>query len=206
MKCVCLLLFMGKPKSNLYISCLLVAYSLSLPCVFSPFALSCPLRPLSYPSKTWIDLSWFPCVSISAPISPSLCPVEGQWLEWGPWSRCSVTCNTGTEQRQRRCSASVHGWAECKGTHQESRDCTNPSCSGKVYKSTLSIHTHVLSNAIMYYLKASVWFSLIRIPHTSNFWVGTQFGVRVCFDRGSRRTKILVCFNEPGAQKGLPLT
>ncbi|XP_037651487.1 adhesion G protein-coupled receptor B2 isoform X1 [Sebastes umbrosus] len=60
----------------------------------------------------------------------AVCPVEGQWLEWGPWSRCSVTCNTGTQQRQRRCSASVHSWAECKGTHQESRDCTNPSCSG----------------------------------------------------------------------------
>uniref|UniRef100_A0A3B4TI87 Adhesion G protein-coupled receptor B2 n=1 Tax=Seriola dumerili TaxID=41447 RepID=A0A3B4TI87_SERDU len=57
------------------------------------------------------------------------CPVEGQWLEWGPWSRCSVTCNTGTQQRQRRCSASVHGWAECKGPHQESRECTNPSCN-----------------------------------------------------------------------------
>ncbi|XP_061616561.1 adhesion G protein-coupled receptor B2 isoform X19 [Phyllopteryx taeniolatus] len=57
-------------------------------------------------------------------------PVEGKWLEWGPWSRCSVSCNTGTQQRQRRCSASVHGWAECKGPHQESRECTNPSCAG----------------------------------------------------------------------------
>uniref|UniRef100_A0A3B3CIJ2 Adhesion G protein-coupled receptor B2 n=1 Tax=Oryzias melastigma TaxID=30732 RepID=A0A3B3CIJ2_ORYME len=56
--------------------------------------------------------------------------VEGQWLEWGPWSRCSVTCNPGVQQRQRRCSASVHGWAECKGPHQESRECANPSCSG----------------------------------------------------------------------------
>eukprot|EP00066_Takifugu_rubripes_P005198 XP_003969088.2 PREDICTED: brain-specific angiogenesis inhibitor 2 [Takifugu rubripes] len=56
--------------------------------------------------------------------------VEGQWLEWGPWSKCSVTCNTGTQQRQRRCSSSVHGWAECKGLHEESRECTNPSCSG----------------------------------------------------------------------------
>ncbi|KAE8282176.1 Adhesion G protein-coupled receptor B2 [Larimichthys crocea] len=60
----------------------------------------------------------------------AVCPVEGQWLEWGPWSKCSVTCNTGSQQRQRRCSASVHGWAECKGLHQESRECTNPSCSG----------------------------------------------------------------------------
>ncbi|XP_024149406.1 adhesion G protein-coupled receptor B2 isoform X14 [Oryzias melastigma] len=60
----------------------------------------------------------------------AVCPVEGQWLEWGPWSRCSVTCNPGVQQRQRRCSASVHGWAECKGPHQESRECANPSCSG----------------------------------------------------------------------------
>ncbi|XP_077364123.1 brain-specific angiogenesis inhibitor 2 isoform X5 [Festucalex cinctus] len=60
----------------------------------------------------------------------AVCPVEGKWLEWGPWSRCSVSCNTGTQQRQRRCSASVHGWAECKGAHQESRECTNPSCTG----------------------------------------------------------------------------
>ncbi|XP_061672881.1 adhesion G protein-coupled receptor B2 isoform X4 [Syngnathoides biaculeatus] len=60
----------------------------------------------------------------------AVCPVEGKWLEWGPWSRCSVSCNTGTQQRQRRCSGSVHGWAECKGPHQENRECTNPSCTG----------------------------------------------------------------------------
>ncbi|XP_058476054.1 adhesion G protein-coupled receptor B2 isoform X13 [Solea solea] len=60
----------------------------------------------------------------------AVCPVEGRWLEWGPWSKCSVTCDVGTQLRQRRCSASVHGWAECKGPHQESRECTNPSCSG----------------------------------------------------------------------------
>lgn len=72
----------------------------------------------------------FPCLSPSTAISL----VEGQWLEWGPWSRCSVTCNTGTQERQRRCSSSVHGWAECKGLHQESRECTNPSCSGKARK------------------------------------------------------------------------
>lgn len=65
---------------------------------------------------------------------PASCPaaaVEGQWLEWGPWSACSVTCNMGSQQRQRRCSSSVHGWAECKGPHQESRECSNPSCNGE---------------------------------------------------------------------------
>ncbi|XP_072532049.1 adhesion G protein-coupled receptor B2 isoform X4 [Salminus brasiliensis] len=58
----------------------------------------------------------------------AVCPVEGQWLDWSPWSRCSVSCGVGSQQRQRRCSVSVHGWAECKGPHAETRDCTNPSC------------------------------------------------------------------------------
>ncbi|KAL6457464.1 hypothetical protein MHYP_G00344270 [Metynnis hypsauchen] len=56
--------------------------------------------------------------------------VEGQWLDWSPWSRCSVSCGVGSQQRQRRCSVSVHGWAECKGPHAETQDCTNPSCGG----------------------------------------------------------------------------
>ncbi|XP_036371850.1 adhesion G protein-coupled receptor B2 isoform X2 [Megalops cyprinoides] len=60
----------------------------------------------------------------------AVCPVEGQWLDWAPWSRCSVTCSTGTQQRKRRCSVSVHGWAECKGPHAETRECSNPDCGG----------------------------------------------------------------------------
>uniref|UniRef100_A0AAY5E7E7 Adhesion G protein-coupled receptor B2 n=1 Tax=Electrophorus electricus TaxID=8005 RepID=A0AAY5E7E7_ELEEL len=56
------------------------------------------------------------------------CPVEGQWLDWATWTHCSVSCGTGTQQRQRRCSVSVHGWSECKGPHAETRECTTPSC------------------------------------------------------------------------------
>ncbi|XP_066060423.1 adhesion G protein-coupled receptor B2 isoform X1 [Chamaea fasciata] len=56
------------------------------------------------------------------------CPVEGQWLEWGAWSRCSVTCANGTQQRTRKCSVSAHGWAECRGAHADARECSNPTC------------------------------------------------------------------------------
>ncbi|POI25470.1 hypothetical protein CIB84_010780 [Bambusicola thoracicus] len=56
------------------------------------------------------------------------CPVEGQWLEWGAWSRCSVTCANGTQQRTRKCSVSAHGWAECRGAHADARECSNPVC------------------------------------------------------------------------------
>ncbi|XP_028316870.1 adhesion G protein-coupled receptor B2 isoform X2 [Gouania willdenowi] len=67
----------------------------------------------------------------SCPGAPGITgSVEGQWVEWGPWSKCSVTCNTGTQERQRRCSSSAHGWAECRGPHEESRECVNPSCNG----------------------------------------------------------------------------
>ncbi|NWT76867.1 AGRB3 protein, partial [Prunella himalayana] len=57
--------------------------------------------------------------------------VEGQWLEWGAWSRCSVTCANGTQQRTRKCSVSAHGWAECRGAHADARECSNPTCPSK---------------------------------------------------------------------------
>ncbi|KAM7029244.1 adhesion G protein-coupled receptor B2 [Acridotheres tristis] len=62
------------------------------------------------------------------PCNIAICPVEGQWLEWGAWSRCSVTCANGTQQRTRKCSVSAHGWAECRGAHADARDCSNPTC------------------------------------------------------------------------------
>uniref|UniRef100_A0A670Y3T7 Adhesion G protein-coupled receptor B2 n=1 Tax=Pseudonaja textilis TaxID=8673 RepID=A0A670Y3T7_PSETE len=55
--------------------------------------------------------------------------VEGQWLDWGSWSRCSVTCSNGTQQRTRKCSVLAHGLAECKGAHADARECYNPECS-----------------------------------------------------------------------------
>ncbi|RXN26375.1 adhesion G -coupled receptor B2-like isoform X3 [Labeo rohita] len=83
-------------------------------CVSSPYGTLCsgPLRETRLCNNT------------------ATCPVEGQWLDWATWSQCSVTCGSGTQQRQRRCSVSVHGWAECKGPHAETRECTNPSCGG----------------------------------------------------------------------------
>uniref|UniRef100_A0A8D2KZL1 Adhesion G protein-coupled receptor B2 n=1 Tax=Varanus komodoensis TaxID=61221 RepID=A0A8D2KZL1_VARKO len=62
------------------------------------------------------------------PCSITLCPVEGQWLDWGSWSRCSVSCSNGTQQRTRKCSVAAHGWAECKGAHADARECYNSEC------------------------------------------------------------------------------
>ncbi|XP_073776339.1 adhesion G protein-coupled receptor B3 isoform X18 [Danio rerio] len=59
----------------------------------------------------------------------ALCPVDGQWQEWSPWSDCSVTCANGTQQRKRQCSAAAHGGSECRGHWAESRECSNPECT-----------------------------------------------------------------------------
>ncbi|XP_069478610.1 adhesion G protein-coupled receptor B2 isoform X7 [Ambystoma mexicanum] len=58
----------------------------------------------------------------------AVCPVEGQWMEWASWSRCSVTCANGTQQRTRKCTASSQGLGECKGAHTDIRECANPDC------------------------------------------------------------------------------
>ncbi|NXY11578.1 AGRB3 protein, partial [Pteruthius melanotis] len=65
------------------------------------------------------------------PCNIAICPVEGQWLEWGAWSRCSVTCANGTQQRTRKCSVSAHGWAECRGAHADARDVPIPTADSK---------------------------------------------------------------------------
>ncbi len=103
-------------------------------------SLLCPS--LYCPSSTSI-LSYAVLTSASLSLSLRLLvvvfAVEGQWLDWAAWSQCSVSCGSGTQQRQRRCSVSVHGWAECKGQHEETRECTNPSCGGRFLSGGLTV-------------------------------------------------------------------
>ncbi|XP_006158186.1 LOW QUALITY PROTEIN: adhesion G protein-coupled receptor B2 [Tupaia chinensis] len=60
--------------------------------------------------------------------SMAACPVEGQWLEWGPWGPCSSSCANGTQQRSRKCSVAGPAWATCSGALPDPRECSNREC------------------------------------------------------------------------------
>ncbi|XP_048736193.2 coadhesin-like [Ostrea edulis] len=58
------------------------------------------------------------------------CPVDGGWGSWSSYSRCSVTCGVGIQQKQRTCTepAPAHGGTSCVGESVVSRNCTQVDC------------------------------------------------------------------------------
>ncbi|XP_071138997.1 A disintegrin and metalloproteinase with thrombospondin motifs adt-1-like isoform X3 [Mytilus edulis] len=58
------------------------------------------------------------------------CPIDGEWSEWSSWDICSVTCNGGVQDRNRKCDhpPPSNGGMYCNGTTIESRSCNIVSC------------------------------------------------------------------------------
>ncbi|XP_070559413.1 properdin-like [Ptychodera flava] len=63
-------------------------------------------------------------------VMQDICPVNGEWSDWGLWSSCSVTCGFGRENRQRFCNnpPPQHGGRDCQGNKIQSRDCDMGNC------------------------------------------------------------------------------
>ncbi|XP_077331600.1 properdin-like isoform X1 [Lithobates pipiens] len=59
------------------------------------------------------------------------CPVDGQWTEWGSWSKCSRLTNdlircrprVGTQARKRKCDGTTPDGKWCEGDYRQSRTC-----------------------------------------------------------------------------------
>ena len=58
-------------------------------------------------------------------------PINCLWSGYGEWSRCSVSCGTGTQQRKRMIlQKAKNGGLECRGDPIETRSCSQPRCPG----------------------------------------------------------------------------
>ncbi|KAL5107767.1 Hemicentin-1 [Taenia crassiceps] len=60
-----------------------------------------------------------------------LCPVNGGWSSWGPWSSCSRTCGAGsTQRRERKCDMPppANGGRPCIGSESQVRACERKTC------------------------------------------------------------------------------
>ncbi|KAK3740919.1 hypothetical protein QZH41_006085 [Actinostola sp. cb2023] len=59
--------------------------------------------------------------------------VDGNWSEWGPWSKGSRSCGGATQYRTRTCTnpAPKYGGKDCVGKDRETRACNKQPCPAK---------------------------------------------------------------------------
>ena len=67
-------------------------------------------------------------------MKPIYTSVDGGWTEFGAWSQCSAKCGGGNQTRNRSCTnpAPAYGGDDCVGSAQESQECNNQSCPGRI--------------------------------------------------------------------------
>ena len=59
------------------------------------------------------------------------------WGEWSAWKTCSVTCGSGTQERNRSITQeALFGGNVCKGDDRETQSCNSNGCPG-IYLSNI---------------------------------------------------------------------
>uniref|UniRef100_A0A4W6DTQ3 Adhesion G protein-coupled receptor B1 n=1 Tax=Lates calcarifer TaxID=8187 RepID=A0A4W6DTQ3_LATCA len=58
----------------------------------------------------------------------AVCPVDGAWDEWTPWSLCSSTCGRGYRDRTRTCKLPQNGGEPCRGPTKQTKFCNIAVC------------------------------------------------------------------------------
>ncbi|XP_061425150.1 LOW QUALITY PROTEIN: adhesion G protein-coupled receptor B3-like [Lethenteron reissneri] len=57
-----------------------------------------------------------------------VCPVDGQWMSWGQWNECPVTCGRGERRRIRVCHGPFNDGKMCDGLSSETKTCAEAKC------------------------------------------------------------------------------
>ena len=77
-------------------------------------------------SSRYKHISWQPKRHLIVSI------IDGQWGGWTEWTACSRTCDSGTQQRTRKCDSPPPEpeARDCQGADIEKSDCFVEPCSG----------------------------------------------------------------------------
>lgn len=69
-----------------------------------------------------------PALSEEKDCNTQACPINCKMSNWGPWSKCSKTCDSGVSKRTRTVETEAqHGGAACPASKEETQPCnTNP--------------------------------------------------------------------------------
>ncbi|KAK3592034.1 hypothetical protein CHS0354_019289 [Potamilus streckersoni] len=59
---------------------------------------------------------------------PRMCPIDGVWNLWSPWTLCTVTCGYGLRNRSRTCNGPFYNGTPCPGKSEETESCNTFSC------------------------------------------------------------------------------
>ncbi|CAH1776061.1 unnamed protein product [Owenia fusiformis] len=81
---------------------------------------------MAYPSEGCVDEANRTNTEICYTSRPCP-PVHGSWGDFGPWSKCTVTCGNGIEFSKRKCDnpMPMYGGDECLGNSVRIRNCTS---------------------------------------------------------------------------------
>ena len=58
--------------------------------------------------------------------------VDGEWMNWSYWSKCSTTCDEGTKWRTRGCTTPTDGGYSCSGNNTQYELCQLEKCFGMI--------------------------------------------------------------------------
>ncbi|XP_028401625.1 uncharacterized protein LOC114524674 [Dendronephthya gigantea] len=86
-------------------------------------------------SKNVSESAWAGCNASTSQIQSCFaghCPVNGNWSEWSPWTKCPGNCGSGFLYRKRICSEPKYGGLNCSGNKRDVKECNHTNvCTGE---------------------------------------------------------------------------
>uniref|UniRef100_A0A493TWE9 Hemicentin-1 n=1 Tax=Anas platyrhynchos platyrhynchos TaxID=8840 RepID=A0A493TWE9_ANAPP len=122
-----------------------------------------------------------------------LCPVDGNWSEWGLWEECSKSCGQGNRTRTRICSnpSAQHGGKPCDGSAVDSVMCNIRPCP---------VCGTIISSKVAVWFKQFYGYAAFAVDGEWSSWLPWGPCSETC-GKGTQ-TRLRLCNNPPPSHDG----